>query len=245
MMQSGKKQLPPLKNSQSRLPSSTKMDAGEGPSLDMPYNKILGEYEYELDRLKTENEEIRNAKELAEKNYQIVMNDNNALNLKLENLENVFIGNPITKGHNGTEQRLLSDEYMTANLLAENTELKNNITHLEEKVLELNISLKEKSAGMNLIAQNIGDSMSQVNELMKMKNVKKKILIWNRPMGTCRRGSSTSRSGKGTFWIIWLRLSRRVRGGGPQVGGPSRVGIKGKLIVWDLWGNLKIFLWGK
>lgn len=170
MMQSGKKQLPPLKNSQSRLPSSTKMDSAEGPSLDMPYNKILGEYEYELDRLKTENEEIRNAKELAEKNYQIVMNDNNALNLKLENLESVFIGNPITKGNNGTEQRLLSDEYMTANLLAENTELKNNITRLEEKVLELNISLKEKSAGMNLIAQNIGDSMSQVNELMKMKN---------------------------------------------------------------------------
>lgn len=146
------------------------MDAGEGPSLDMPYNKILGEYEYELDRLKTENEEIRNAKELAEKNYQIVMNDNNALNLKLENLENVFIGGPIMKGNTGTEQKLLSDEYMTANLLAENTELKNNITRLEEKVLELNISLKEKSAGMNLIAQNIGDSMSQVNELMKMKN---------------------------------------------------------------------------
>jgi len=30
---------------------------------------------------------IRNAKEVAEKNYHIVMNDNNALQIKLENLE--------------------------------------------------------------------------------------------------------------------------------------------------------------
>jgi hypothetical protein len=29
----------------------------------------------------------RNAKEVAEKNYHIVMNDNNALQIKLENLE--------------------------------------------------------------------------------------------------------------------------------------------------------------
>ena len=105
MIQGNPRQLPPLKSSQKRLPSGNKMDAGEGPSLDMPYNKILGEYEFELDRLKQENEELRNAKELAEKNYQIVMNDNNALNLKLENLENVFIGNPISKGNHSAEQK--------------------------------------------------------------------------------------------------------------------------------------------
>ena len=115
MSMNGKKQLPPLKSSQSRLPSGSKMKSGESGNLDMPYNKVLSEYEYELDRLKSENEEIRNARELAEKNYQIVMNDNNALNLKLENLENVFIGNPISKGNTNAQQRLLSDEYMTAN----------------------------------------------------------------------------------------------------------------------------------
>jgi len=35
---------------------------------------------------------LRNAREIAETNYHIVMNDNNALQIKLENLENVFIG---------------------------------------------------------------------------------------------------------------------------------------------------------
>jgi hypothetical protein len=39
-----------------------------------------------MNRLKHENEELRNAKEMAEKNYHLVMNDNNALQLKLENL---------------------------------------------------------------------------------------------------------------------------------------------------------------
>lgn len=168
-MHNNPRQQPPL-NSSKRLPSGNKLESNEHQSLDMPYNKILMEYELELDRLKNENEETRNAKELAEKNYQILMNDNNAQNLKLENLENVFVGNPISKGNNTAEQRLLSEEYMTANLLQENTELKNNINRLEEKTMELNISLKEKSAGMNQIAKNIGDSMSQVNELMKMKS---------------------------------------------------------------------------
>lgn len=32
-----------------------------------------------MNRLKQENDELRNAKEIAEKNYHLVMNDNNAL----------------------------------------------------------------------------------------------------------------------------------------------------------------------
>jgi kinesin family protein 12 len=55
-------------------------------------------------------------KEIAEKNYQIVLNDNHALNIKLENLENVFIGNPIQKGDSRNQQRLISDEYMASNV---------------------------------------------------------------------------------------------------------------------------------
>jgi hypothetical protein len=32
-----------------------------------------------MNRLKQENDELRNGKEIAEKNYHLVMNDNNAL----------------------------------------------------------------------------------------------------------------------------------------------------------------------
>jgi kinesin family protein 12 len=44
------------------------------------------------------------------------LNDNHALNVKLENLESVFIGNPIPKGDNKNQQRLISDEYMASNV---------------------------------------------------------------------------------------------------------------------------------
>lgn len=74
------------------------------------------EYEGEMAKLKLENDELKNSKEITEKNYQIVLNDNHALNVKLENLENVFIGNPIQKGDNRNQQRLISDEYMASNV---------------------------------------------------------------------------------------------------------------------------------
>lgn len=38
--------------------------------------------------MKSENEELRNAREVAEKNYHVVMNNNNALQIKLENIGN-------------------------------------------------------------------------------------------------------------------------------------------------------------
>lgn len=40
----------------------------------------------ELSRLQQENEELRAARDVAEKNYHLLMNENNALNIKLENL---------------------------------------------------------------------------------------------------------------------------------------------------------------
>lgn len=77
---------------------------------------MVSEFEGEIARLKTDNDDLRSAKDLAEKNYQIVLNDNHALNVKLENLESVFIGNPIPKGDNKNQQRLISDEYMASNV---------------------------------------------------------------------------------------------------------------------------------
>lgn len=47
--------------------------------MEIPINKIVQEYQVELYRLRQENDELRNGREVAEKNYHVVMNDNNAL----------------------------------------------------------------------------------------------------------------------------------------------------------------------
>jgi hypothetical protein len=44
------------------------------------------------------------------------MNDNNALNIKLENLENIFIGTPVSKGQQGPNRNKMGEEYMTSNV---------------------------------------------------------------------------------------------------------------------------------
>lgn len=43
------------------------------------------------------------------------------------------------------------------------------MNNLEEKIIELQVQLKEKTEGMSLISKNIGETMSQVNELIRMK----------------------------------------------------------------------------
>ena len=57
--------------------------------------QLLQEYEYELDRLRQENNEIRMVKDLRERDFENVMFENAQLQNKLENLENVFIGSAI------------------------------------------------------------------------------------------------------------------------------------------------------
>ena len=56
---------------------------------------MLGEFEFEITRLRQENAELRYQKELRERDFENVMFENNTLYGKLENLENVFIGSAI------------------------------------------------------------------------------------------------------------------------------------------------------
>ena len=42
-------------------------------------NRVIAEYQVEMNRYKKENDELRYARDIAEKNYHILMNDNNAL----------------------------------------------------------------------------------------------------------------------------------------------------------------------
>ena len=109
-------QLGPINSTKRQASAGRRLESGKS-SLELPYNKVLSEFEGEIARLKLENDRLREDKDSAEKNYQIVFNDNHALNVKLENLENVFIGNPIQKGEFGkNQQRLISDEYMASNV---------------------------------------------------------------------------------------------------------------------------------
>jgi kinesin family protein 12 len=56
----------------------------------------------------------------------IVSNDNNALQIKLENLEQLFIKNSTSGKKN------ISKEYMNCNLIAENKMIRNKIIEIED-----------------------------------------------------------------------------------------------------------------
>jgi kinesin family protein 12 len=58
---------------------------------------MLQEFEFEIGRLREENNQIRYMKELKERDFENVMFENNTLYGKLENLENVFIGSAIQR----------------------------------------------------------------------------------------------------------------------------------------------------
>lgn len=61
-------------------------------------NALMQEYVTEIDRLRDENNQIRFAKDLRERDFENVMFENAQLQNKLENLENVFIGSSHRKG---------------------------------------------------------------------------------------------------------------------------------------------------
>lgn len=60
----------------------------------------------------------------------IVSNDNNALQIKLENLEDLFI-------KNSTSKKNLNQEYINCNLIAENKMIKNKISEIEDEIFEI------------------------------------------------------------------------------------------------------------
>lgn len=55
-------------------------------------NRMLSEYDIEIQRLRVENSQLRYQKDLKERDLANVMFENQTLYSKLENLENVFIG---------------------------------------------------------------------------------------------------------------------------------------------------------
>jgi hypothetical protein len=116
---------------------------------------LLQEYEYELDRLRQENNEIRMVKDLRERDFENVMFENAQLQNKLENLENVFIGSAIQRDNRIRTPKVdamgnpihdgLSQDYATSNLMIENNDLKKRIFNLEQEKIELQQALQQYS----------------------------------------------------------------------------------------------------
>ncbi len=131
---------------------------------------MLGEFEYEIQRLREENSQLRYTKELRERDFENVMFENNTLYGKLENLENVFIGSTIQRdGLSSSHSNKLTQDYTTSTLMLENTELKKKINRLEEEKLELKqallISQSAQGTGGAGAVVSVAPDMSEVHQL--------------------------------------------------------------------------------
>ena len=111
---------PPSANSQlggKRGASSTNFGG------DFSAQELLQEFDLETIRLRQENHQLRFQKELAKRDYENVLFENNTLNSKLENLENVFIGSAIQRNP-AKNKTNLSTDYVTSTLMLENQKIK-------------------------------------------------------------------------------------------------------------------------
>lgn len=61
----------------------------------------------------------------------IVSNDNNALQIKLQNLEQLFIKNSTSN------KKSINQEYVNCNLMAENKMIRNKISQIEDEIFEM------------------------------------------------------------------------------------------------------------
>ncbi len=69
-------------------------------------------------RLKEENSQLRYQKEVSERDYHSVMQENEGLMTKLENLENIFVGAPIQKtGGSGAVAGPAQERYVASKVL--------------------------------------------------------------------------------------------------------------------------------
>ena len=110
----------------------------------------------EVQRLNEENEELRKEKENQERQNMNLINENNILNAKLNNLENVFIGSDIVRNKDGSVYNDLGENYNLNAIMLENKELKKTIDKLEMDKIELKeIVSKQENPGMKIQNDNI------------------------------------------------------------------------------------------
>ena len=109
------------------------------------------EIDREIERLKVENDELRKIKESQMKENKNLSDENNILNNKLINLENVFIGSEIMNNQDSGLANISDTNYNVSAIMVENKELKKTIDKLEMDKIQLQeiISLG-KNPGMKI-----------------------------------------------------------------------------------------------
>ncbi|OMJ79509.1 hypothetical protein SteCoe_20477 [Stentor coeruleus] len=123
--------LPQIMTDVSRSRSlSAKSQNGKLPPIANPPHaqsttNILEEYNFEIKRYKEENLQLRSGKEIYEKQIQMVLEENQGLVQKLNNLEHVF------SGISNTSDNTVS-QYTVTNLLNENSSMKRQISKIEQ-----------------------------------------------------------------------------------------------------------------
>lgn len=105
--------------------------------------QILQEYHTEISRLREENTQLNNGREVFEKLSRNVVGENQTLHSKLQNLESVFadISSSIESSPEKTQ-----NQYTITNLLNENSNMKRQITKMEQEKAELRSKLLEAPA---------------------------------------------------------------------------------------------------
>lgn len=129
------KSLPPLNLTNVKEKEETQIS-------EIPINKIVTEYQFEIHRLMNENQELRASQEAIERNYSSLIVDNSQIQNKLQNLEQVFLND---NENNGNKANGSTKSYMTSNLLSENSQLKNQVRSLEEKKQDMEEILRNRS----------------------------------------------------------------------------------------------------
>ena len=113
------------------------------------------ELDKELEKLKIENDELKSIKEAQIKENRRLSDENNLLNDKLINLENVFIGSDLMN-KDSTNSNISENNYNISAIMVENTELKKTIDKLEMDKIQLQeILSKGKNPGIKIFNDSV------------------------------------------------------------------------------------------
>jgi len=125
------------------------------------------ELDKEIEKLKIENEDLKNIRETQMKENRRLNEENNLLNNKLINLENVFIGGDLINKQDSSMSNISEKNYNISAIMVENTELKKTIDKLETDKIQLQEMIaKGKNPGVKIFND------SEEFENMKEQNSK-------------------------------------------------------------------------
>jgi kinesin family member 12 len=146
-------------------PRAPKTGGGKNNVSDENMQKMLSTYRREIERLKTENREVRARGSVAERGYRAVMAENERLCNKLEHLEEIFVhqsrqtpwpekGDPNKKGDDawGSKEGKMDDgtkEKLIRKVKAENSSLRMRVQRLEKSLKNSGESGKFRTADSN------------------------------------------------------------------------------------------------